>query len=70
MISPTIEEQDEALEAVRGWLNGPSGPGFRVLRILLWMAERERYPLKVVVNEDNRPTKIPRSVIQEVLTYD
>jgi len=37
---PTPKEQDEALEAVRGWLNGPSGPGFRVLRTLLWMAER------------------------------
>lgn len=40
MLEPTEKEQLEALAAVRGWLNGPSGPGFRVLRILLWMAER------------------------------
>lgn len=27
-------------------------------------------PLRFRVNEDNRPTKTPRSVIQEVVTYD
>lgn len=39
-MTPSSKEQEEAIAAVKGWLNGPSGPGFRVLRTLLWMAER------------------------------
>lgn len=41
----TDDEEREAIDAVRGWLNGPSGPGFRVLRVLLRMAERHRGPI-------------------------
>lgn len=42
---PADDEEREAIDAVRGWLNGPSGPGFRVLRVLLRMAERHRGPI-------------------------
>lgn len=32
--------------------------------------ERMETPLRFIVNEGDRPVKTPRSVIQEVVTYD